>query len=133
MFLLRHLKPERYAADALARPAPPPAPVETVLRALEPPLPAPPEQLLGPDLLAQELDLADSADGVLPHFLSEQLPVKSAERLEAEARAAQEERGEAAWEKHQSGGGPLSRQEFADMCRAIDPAGRAEPPRKRYR
>lgn len=133
MFLLRHLKPERYAADALARPAPPPEPVEESLRALEPLLPAPPEQLLGPDQLADELELADAADGILPHFLSEQRPPKSPERLAAEARAAQEKRGQAAWDKAQRKEGELSHREFADMCRFIDPAGRAEPPRKRYR
>jgi hypothetical protein len=31
------------------------------------------------------------------------------------------------------GGGTLDAQEFADMCRSIDPAVRAEPSRKRYR
>ena len=133
MFLLRHLKPERYAAEALARPAPPPEPVEASLRALEPALPAPPEQLLGPEALVDELDLADVADGKLPHFLSEQRPAKSPERVEAEARAAQEKRGEAAWQKAERKEGELSQQEFADLCRFIDPAGRAEPPRKRYR
>ena len=74
MFLLRHLKPERYAADALAQPAPAPEPVEASLRALEPLPPAPPEQLLGPEQLAAELEIADIADGKLPHFFSEQRP-----------------------------------------------------------
>jgi hypothetical protein len=134
MFLLRHLKPERYAADALARPAPPPAPVEAVLRALEPRLPAPPEQLLDSEELDAALDLADAADGDLPTVLSEQRPLKSPGRIEAEARAEQERRGEAAWDKIQrEGGGSLDSQEFADLCRSIDPTGRAEPPRKRYR
>jgi hypothetical protein len=132
MFLLRHLKPERYAAEALAHPAPPPEPVEKVLSALEPRLPAPPEQLLDPDDLDAALQIADAADGTLPSFLSEQRPLKSPERIEAEARAEQERRGEAAWDKSQ-GGGSLDDQEFADMCRFIDPAGRAEPSRKRYR
>ena len=132
MFLLRHLKPERYAADALAKPAPPPEPVDESLRALEPQLPAPPEQLLGPEELAAELELADIADGKLPHFLSEQRPAKSPERAAAEARAAQEKRGEAAWDKSQRKES-LSHQEFADLCRYLDPAGRAEPPRRRYR
>jgi hypothetical protein len=134
MFLLRHLKPERYAADALARPAPPPEPVEAVLSALEPRLPAPPAELLDAEELDAALQLADVADGALPHFLSEQRPLKSPERIEAEARVAQERRGEAAWDKMQrEGGGSLKPQEFADICRSIDPAGRAEPPRKRYR
>ncbi len=133
MFLLRHLKPERYAADALASPAPPPEAVEASLRELEPRLPAPPEQLLGPDELGAALELADAADGTLPRFLSEQRPAKSPERLEAEARAAQEERGQAAWDKLERKDGELSHQEFADMCRYIDPTARSEPPRKRYR
>jgi hypothetical protein len=133
MFLLRHLKPERYAADALARPAPPPEPVEAALTALEPRLPAPPEQLLGHDELGHALQLAEIADGALPGFLSEQRPVKSPERLAAQALAEQEKRGEAAWNKLERKDAPLSQQEFADMCRSIDPAGRAEPPRKRYR
>ena len=50
MFLLRHLKPERYGAAAAARSAaekPSPADVETTLRAMEPRLPAAPEALLG--------------------------------------------------------------------------------------
>ena len=138
MFLLRHLKPERYGphlvdGSAPARPAPPPEPVEASLRAMEPQLPAPPEQLLGPERLADELELADAADGRLPHFLSEQRPAKSPERVEAEARAAQEKRGEAAWEKARRNEGQLSPQEEADMCRFLDPAGRADPPRRRYR
>jgi hypothetical protein len=133
MFLLRHLKPERYAADALARPAPPPEPVEATLRDMEPRLPAPPEQLLGPEGLGDALQLAEVADGVLPHFFSEQRPARSPERAEAEARAAQEKRGQAAWEKVQRGEGALGTQEFADLCRTIDPTGRAEPPRKRHR
>ena len=133
MFLLRHLKPERYAADALARPAPPPEPVEASLRALEPRLPAPPEQLLDAEELGDALHLADIADGTLPHFLSEQRPVKSAERIEAEERAAQERRGKAAWDKVERKEGELSQQELVDMCRFIDPTARSEPPRKRYR
>ena len=129
MFLLRHLKPERYATDAPARPAPPPLPVDAAFCDMEPLLPAPPEQLLGEDGLAEALDLADAADGVLPRFLSEQRPPKTPEQEVTEAHAAQEARGEAAWRKE----GPLSNQEFADMCRYVDPASRSEPPRKRYR
>ncbi len=136
MFLLRHLKPERYGRDALREPPPPPAPGATLdasLRAMEPLPPAPIEGLLDAETLAGELHLADVADGVLPHFLSEQAPPKSEERLRAEAQAAQQEkRGEAAWEKQQAGG-KLGHREFADMCRAIDPLGRADPPRRRYK
>jgi hypothetical protein len=133
MFLLRHLKPERYAADALAAPAPPPEPVEASLRALEPALPAPPEQLLGPETLADELELADIGDGLLPHFLSEQRPQRSPGRLAAEALAEREERGKAALDKAGRKAGELSQSELTDMCRYLDPAGRAEPARKRYR
>jgi hypothetical protein len=146
-FLLRHLKPERYGGAGASAPLPEPAgppgrgepapPPEILLdaslRAMEPELPAPPETLLDADTLEHELDLADVADGVLPHFLSEQRPPKSAARAAAEARAAQEARGAEAWEKAQ-GGGELSRQEFADMCRHIDPIGMAaEKSKRRYR
>jgi hypothetical protein len=154
MFLLRHLKPERYgggvpagAADPQARPtaeqpaelhsqplAPPPElAVEASLRAMEPPLPAPPELLLGPDTLADELEIADIADGALPHFLSEQRPPRTAAREEAEALAAQDRRGAEAWAKLERGEGGLSRGEFADMCRHVDPASRGERSQKRYR
>ncbi|HEX8062944.1 MAG TPA: hypothetical protein VF535_06985 [Allosphingosinicella sp.] len=136
MFLLRHLKPERYGGAAAARSAaeaPPPANVETTLRAMEPQLPAPPEALLGPDTLEQELQLADVADGTLPHFLSEQRPQKSAARLEAEARAAEHARGAEACAKLQRNAGDLSRREEIDMCRYLDPASRSERSGKRYR
>jgi hypothetical protein len=134
---LSHLKPDRYGRGAPASatraggqaPAGPPPPPERVLeaslQAMEPPLPAPPEELLGPEMLAHALDLADAGDGKLPHFLSEQRPAKSAELQAAEARAAQDARGAEAWEKaKRGGGGELSRQEFADMCRHLDPISR---------
>jgi hypothetical protein len=107
MFLLRHLKPERYGGAAARReppaePAPPPEiELEASLRAMEPQLPAPPEQLLGPEMLAHELDLAEAADGKLPHFLTEQRPPRSAAQIDAEARAAEDARGAEAWEKSQ--------------------------------
>ncbi|HEY0625111.1 MAG TPA: hypothetical protein VGD10_00100 [Allosphingosinicella sp.] len=132
MFLLRNLKPERYGAAAPAQPGPE-ITVDASLRALEPQLPAPPEQLLGPETLADELEIADIADGKLPHFFSEQRPAKSAARIEAEARAAQDARGAEAWERSQRGDKDLSRQEFTDMCRYLDPLGRAERSRKHYR
>jgi hypothetical protein len=137
MFLLRHLKPERYGAGAPAEPtepAPPPEiALEASLRAMEPQLPAPPEQLLGADQLAHELDLAEAGDGTLPNFLREQRPPKTPAQEAAEAYAAQDARGAAAWEKSQRKQGELSHQEFADMCRHIDPAGRGERSRNRYR
>lgn len=132
MFLLRHLKPERYGRDALREPPPLGATLEASLRAMEPVPPAPIEGLLDAGTLADELHLADVADRVLPHFLSEQAPPKTEERLRAEAQAAQEKRGEAAWKKVEAGEPPTNR-EFADMCRFIDPLGRADPPRKRYK
>lgn len=66
MFLLRHLKPERYGKAASATPGPP-ITVEGELRAMEPPLPAPPEQLLDCDTLQGELEIADICVGALPH------------------------------------------------------------------
>ena len=144
MFLLRHLKPDRYGAAAAsaqppqpgepAEPTPPPEILlEASLRAMEPQLPAPPETLLDAETLEHELQIADIADGALPHFFSEQRPPKSAAREEAEARAAQDARGAEAWDKLQRGEGELSRQVFGDMCRHIDPASRGERSRKRYR
>lgn len=125
MFLLRHLKPERYGKDATAQAAPPPAPVEATLRAMEPQLPAPPEHLLGPDQLDHELQIADLADGTLPHFLNEQAPEPSPERLAAA-------REQAAADKHERGE-PLSDAEFADYCRHLDPSLAGERPRRLYR
>ncbi|HEX8191372.1 MAG TPA: hypothetical protein VF552_00585 [Allosphingosinicella sp.] len=142
MWLLRHLKPERYGGGLRAQPPQPADPaevaaadVEASLLAMEPPLPAPPEVLLDPETLQAELLVANIADGTLPHFFSEQHAPKSAARLEAEARAAQDARGAAAWDKCRRGeAGELSRGEFADMCRHLDPIGMAaEKSKKRYR
>jgi hypothetical protein len=141
MWLLSRLKPERYGGSAAEReqagqPAEPASPpeitVEASLRDMEPPLPAPPEQLLGPEGLEDELEIADIADGKLPHFLSEQRPAKSPARLEAEARAAEEARGAEAWDKFQRGEGELTRRELTDLSRHLDPASRHERSRKRY-
>src|SRR4051812_48598380 len=77
MFLLSNLKPEPYAATARAAagaaepPPPPPIELEASLRAMEPAPPEAPERLLGPETLEAELEIADIADGKLPHFLSE--------------------------------------------------------------
>jgi hypothetical protein len=134
MFLLRHLKPERYAAAApAAAPQPPEIELEASLRALEPPLPAPPEQLLGSaENLADALDLAEAADGTLPHFLREQRPAKSAARAAAAAHAERTARGEAAQLKMDAKE-ELSREEFADWCYSIDPVSATERGRKRFR
>ncbi len=136
-FLLSHLKPERYgkAARALAEsadqppPPSPPAALEASLRAMEPPMPAPPEELLDAETLADEIEIAEIADGVLPHFLSEQRAPKS----EAQEIAAQQQRGKKAWEKQQKGEGELSDEEFRDMCHHLDPTYRHDKGRKRYR
>jgi hypothetical protein len=136
MFLLGHLKPERYAATARRAASetesPPPIELEASLRAMEPAPPESPERLLGPEALAAELEIADIADGKLPHFFSEQRPPKSEARIAAEARAAEEARGAAAWEKQQQGDA-LTRGEFADLCRHLDPTARTERSRRRYR
>ena len=131
-FLLSHLLPERYGKAARATrsaDAPPPVALEASLRAMEPQLPAPPEELLDPDTLAQELDIADVMDGKLPQFLSEQHPVKSEEQEKAEEIAAQHARGEVASEKKVE----LSGEEFRDMCHYLDPTYRHDKGRKRYR
>ena len=145
-FLLTHLKPERYGSGA-ARPAavpgdgdaagagpalPAPGTVEACLRALEPPLPAPPETLLDADTFDDELVLADAADGVLPHFLNEQRAPKSPERLLREKIDDQHARGEAASLRIDAGE-KLTDAEFADFCHYLDPTYRRELARKRYR
>lgn len=75
-WLLSHLKSERYGSarsPGAGSEGTADMPVlEESLRAMEPALPAPPEALLDPETFADELELADIADGVLPHFLSEQ-------------------------------------------------------------
>ena len=114
-YLLSHLKPDRYGAragDALPAPA-----IEESLRAMEPALPAPPEQMMTLDDLSGALDLADAADGVLPGFLNEQRPIGSERMMMAAERDA---RGVAAMAKREAGHA-LSDEEFADECYHIDP------------
>lgn len=138
-YLLSHLKPDRYGTrDGAASPrralvdaSPAPPTLEESLRAMEPALPAPPDQLLSADVLAHELELAETADGTLPHFLSEQRPPKSAARIAAEDHAARMARGKAAMAKA-AAGQTLSPGEFADECYFHDPAGNA-PRRRRAR
>lgn len=141
-FLLSHLLPERYGKAARGAgqkgegrtdTPPPPEALEASLRAMEPQLPAPPEELLDPETLAQELDNANVMDGTLPQFYSEQRPVKSDARLEAEEIAARDARGKAAWQKMERSEGKLSDREFKDMCHYLDPTLRNERPRKLYR
>lgn len=143
-FLLSALKPERYAqrapsrltaarVDTASSDAVPEATVEACLRALEPPLPAPVDALLDTDTLADELQLADVADGVLPHFLMEKRAEKSPERIKAEAIDAQHARGKAACERMNSDQAQLTKEEFRDMCHYLDPTYRAELGRQRFR
>jgi hypothetical protein len=131
-FLLSSLMPERYSKEARANPTPPVDTVDATLRAMEPQLPAPPEEMLDPDTLAMELDVADIADGKLPHFYSEQRWPKSDEQLKAEEIAAQHERGRIANEKANRQE-KLSDDEFRDMCLYLDPTQRHDKGRKRYR
>ena len=131
MFLLRSLKPERYSRHALAALAAtiPDRPAEAVLAqrlaALEPALPVPPEDLFGPEELADELELADIADGALPHFLAEQ-------RAEVPPEIAAYARRKAACDKVEAGE-KFSNEEFVDYCHHIDPSQITERRRIRHR
>ena len=76
VFLLRRLRADRYGGDPRGGPPPgaadrAPPPLALSLRALEPALPAPPEELLG-DEFPHELEIADLANGALPQWLQEQ-------------------------------------------------------------
>lgn len=132
-WLLSHLKSERYGgarspgagSQGTAMPV-----LEESLRAMEPALPAPPEALLDPETFADELELADIADGKLPHFLSEQRWPKSDAERAAEQAAARDARGAAALKKHEAGG-DLTEEEFADECYHLDPVSNARPRSRR--
>ncbi|MDO7841633.1 hypothetical protein [Sphingomonas immobilis] len=115
-WLLSHIKPERYGGGG-AVPATAPA-LEESLRAMEPALPAPPEQLMPPEELEDALDLADAADGTLPHFLNEQRTPEAIADRDVEARKA---RGAAALAKSKAGQ-ELTEEEFLDECWYLDPA-----------
>ena len=133
-WLLGCLKPDRYGTAARGNDGPvdPPAAtpaLENSLRAMEPVLPAPPEQLLAPGDLAAGLELAEIADGVLPQFLSEQRPAKTEAQVAADEAAARHTRGEAAYGRSQAGQ-RLTEEEHADECFYLDPAANA---RKRRR
>lgn len=135
-FLLSNLKPERYGRAAqLAQHSTDAAPLtlEAGLRALEPQLPAPPEELLGTETFEDELILAEVADGELPDFLNEQRRVKSDAQIADEEFVAQLDRGRAACEKMDRNGEQLTDREFADMCMYLDPEQRNERGEKRYR
>jgi hypothetical protein len=74
MFLLRAYSPDRFRHainDSIPATEPPPPPLTRVADALvmlDPAPPADPAALLPPDELALELECADLADGVLPHW-----------------------------------------------------------------
>ncbi len=135
-YLLSHLKPERYGnvrgpAASAAAPAEAVPALQDSLRAMEPVLPAPPEQLLDPETLAGELELADAADGILPRHLCEQRPPRSAARRKADEAAARDARGAAALAKEHAGA-TLTDEEHADACYHLDPVSNALPrPRRR--
>jgi hypothetical protein len=141
-YLLSHLKPERYGASPASAAghqpeAAPPASdrtaLEESLRAMEPALPAPPEQLLDAETFAHELEIAHAADGILPHFLREERTPKTDARLAAqEAAAERNARGAAAWEKYKAGE-RVTEEEFADLCYHIDPASNSRPRCRRRR
>jgi hypothetical protein len=136
-FLLKNLMPERYgnaapATPATAAPSPdaPPGTVDACLRAMEPQLPAPAEELLGEETLAVELITADVMDGKLPQLFSETRGEKGEPWTAAEPEAAMMARGEAALEKSKRQE-QLSSQEFNDMCHYLDPVGNARKQRFR--
>ena len=134
-WLLSRLKPETYGSARPSATGPQEAAgsgradrpaLEDGLRAMEPALPAPPEQLLDPDTFAHELALADIADGVLPHFLGEQRPPEPDARRAAREAAARDARGAAALER-QKAGATLTDKEFADFCYHLNPGSNARP------
>lgn len=132
-YLLSHLKPERYGnargtGDVQPVRAAPPA-LEETLRAMEPALPAPAEDMMAPDELEDALILADVADAQLPHFLTEQRPPKSDARIAAEEAEARTERGAAARAKREAGH-ELTEEEFADECYYLDPISNARRRRR---
>lgn len=136
-YLLGHLKPERYGrGDARGGDGghagiavDPSTALQEGLHAMEPALPAPPERLMPPEELADALMLAEAADGVLPHFLHEQRPSKSAVRIADEEHAARDARGAAALARHEAGHA-LTDEELADHCYHIDPVSNARRRRK---
>lgn len=139
-FLLRHLKPERYGDYLIRKDAQgtdTPAILQASLLEMEPQLPAPVEELIDPETLEGELEIADIADGKLPHFMNEQRPEKSPERIKAEEIAAQNERGRLVFErglnKKVGETFKMTRQDMIDEVRYLDPASRFMRSKKRYR
>ena len=117
-------------APELSAPGAREATLDAALRAMEPPLPAPPEHLLDPEQLENDLLTAEAADGVLPHFFSEQRAPKSPEQVRAEEIRARYERGRLADARLAEGELP-SGEEFEDWCLFIDPSQAGEKRKKR--
>lgn len=143
-FLLRHLRPEVYSAAARERRGgawaqgdggakrrnEDSASLDEALRAMEPQLPAPVEQLVDPEQLEGDLLTAEIADGALPQFLSEQRPAKSPEQAEAEENRARYERGRLTDARLEPGEAP-SAAELEDWCLYLDPTQASEKRKKR--
>jgi hypothetical protein len=72
------------------------------------------EQLMTPDTLAGELELAKAADGMLPRFLSEQRSPRDHAQTAADERAAWMARGAAALARRDAG--HELTEEDADEC-----------------
>lgn len=124
-----------------APPAPPaepehPASMDEALRAMEPDLPAPMEDLLDPEDLEDALLTAEVADGELPRFHAEQRPRPSPEEARRAALAAHYLNGEKAAEKA-ARGEELTHEEQRDEYLYLDPSQenerlrKARPPRPR--
>ena len=96
---------------------------------MEPALPAPPDELMPADELADTLELAQVADGALPRFHQEQRPPKTDAQIKAEENAARTARGKAV-SARQDAGETLSDEAFADMCFYFDPVGNARRRRR---
>jgi hypothetical protein len=161
-FLLQHLKPERYgsatqmrlraaaaheaheaaeaeAAGSSVQADTPTLTLDEALRAMEPALPAPAEELFDPEDLDEALLTAEIADGTLPRFHAEQGPVKSDARLRAEEITAMYERGRLIDERmdaaDEAGETPpdLTDEETAAWYLYIDPTQAKDVPRKTRR
>jgi hypothetical protein len=104
--------------------------LDEALRAMEPPLPAPPEQLLDPEQLENDLLTAEAADGKLPHFFAEQRAPKSPEQLRIEENSARYERGRQTDALLGPNESP-SEAEYEDWCLYIDPSQGLEKRKKR--
>lgn len=137
MLLLKHLKPERYAADALGEREPPPPAMDLVLRAMEPVMPAPPEQLCKLDELEVDLEVADADICALPSWHNEQRPKLTEAQAKARKRAASDALGAAVSERYANKKAgetvDVTDEEFLAMCRYIDPTQWNDKPKRLYK